>query len=321
MEIIADHSILKFTYFSKNAYNLYRVGKLTLVGAFYNTSDNTITIHHVLTVPMVNTRSLFPYFKIEQTGVVKNNTCFFLDLPEYMYKYNHEFFPLDTSCNPGNSIITCFLPVLRESMHNTCLNNFTFCKPSQVPCKTSYSYDNSGILITTVETITAYQYTLSEKAIKTIPKTQVQTKFLSWNNTEYVQIGKLFIEKPSLIASHLKKNFSDTDLNVWNSILNLTFEKLTEYNTSNILRQIKSLKQPSQETKSNSLLIYMLLFSLTSLIFGALTAIFYKKLYPKILCKYLNHQPKPELLNTDNSQLYPELELETANIIIHPQNQ
>jgi hypothetical protein len=119
---------------------------------------------------MVDPTSMFPYYKIEQTGVIKKNVCFFLDLPEHMYKYKNEFFPLDKNCNPGNSIITCFLPVLRESMHNTCLHNFTQCQPFQTTCKTFYSYDNSGILVTTNETITAYQYKLNLKAIKTIQK-------------------------------------------------------------------------------------------------------------------------------------------------------
>ena len=319
MKIMNDHSNLKSTYFSKNTYNLYRVGKLTLVGAFYNITDNTITVHHVLTIPMVSPASLFPYFKIEQTGVVKNNVCLFLDLPEYMYKYKNEFFPLDKNCHPGNAIITCFLPVLRESMHNTCLNNFTYCKPFQTPCKTTYSYDNSGILITTTETLTAYQFETNKKSINVIPKSDVQTKFLSWHNTVNVQIGKLFIEKPSLTASHLIQNFSRTNLNNWNRVLNLTFEKINAANTSNILQQINSLKQPNSETKSNTFLIYMLLFSLGSIAIGSIATLVYQKFPINFFRKYItkkNCPDNPEI----NNQLYPELDLEATNVIIHPQS-
>ena len=319
IKIIADHSSLKSTYFSKNAYNLYKVGQLTLVGAYYNNSDNTVTTHQILTVPMVNPSSLLPYFKIEQTGIIKNNLCLFLDLPEYMYKYNNEFYPLDKNCKPGNSIITCFLPVLRESMHNTCLNSFTHCQPFQTVCKTIYSYDSSGILITTNETITAYQYQLNRKAIIIIQKTSVQTKFLSWHNTEYVQIGKLFVEKPSLTATHLKQNFTKANLNDWNNILDLTSEKLNEHNTSNILEQIELLKQPNPVTKSNTLLIYVLLFSLVALLVGPIVTIFCKKFYDRYKQKRKLQQTGPKRADSVSPQLYTDQE--AANIIIHPQSQ
>ena len=93
--IIRDHKFIKDTYFARNVYSLYQVSKLTLVQAYIDIQQNAIILHEILSFPVVHTLQLYPFYQIMQTGIMKNNNCFQLELPHFLYKNGDEFYPLD----------------------------------------------------------------------------------------------------------------------------------------------------------------------------------------------------------------------------------
>ena len=224
--IIDQHKTLANPYFAKNVYNLYQTSNVILTQAFIDIYQRSVTVHQVLTFPMTYAHSLFPYYQVFQTGIIKNGICFTLDLPRYIYEKNGEFHPLDShNCRPNSPIATCYLPLLKETMNTNsrCLNHFANCSLNQVACRTAYSYDNSGILITSQDKITAYQLDPSqhaEKSITAISVTQFQTAFLSWERTKFVQIGDLFVERPNLISSNIEPQLQSHLLEKWSQFLN-----------------------------------------------------------------------------------------------------
>ena len=219
-----------------------------------------------------------------------------------MYSKNAEYFPLDVvNCDLTHSLLaTCYVPQVKQN--NKCLQNFENCSPIQTTCKTQYSYDSAGILITTKNNITAFQNEglTGEKSIKNIPTTKLGTAFLPWKNVDYVQIGELFVEQPNLITSALTMHFENKLLSKWAQIMNTTSLEAIKLNTSNILSEIKNSKIPAQKLKSNSTLLYIAL-TLALLPLAVLIPFFcYTKVIPLLKIKFAQSHNTYDTQNQTN---------------------
>ena len=170
------------------------------------------------------------------------------------------------------------------------MNHFANCSLNQVACRTAYSYDNSGILITSQDKITAYQLDPSqhaEKSITAISVTQFQTAFLSWERTKFVQIGDLFVERPNLISSNIEPQLQSHILEKWSQFLNSSSLTALNISTTNLSDQISHLrsylptqKQHSTRSRTNFILALIALSILTVILFAIILRLLFIKTKP-----------------------------------------
>lgn len=277
--ILGKHSTLSHTYFAKNPFSLYKTSKLTIAHAYLDINQRSVVIHNVMTFPMAEENKIFPFFQIVQTGIVKNSLCFQLDLPNFVYSNGKEFFPLDeANCQLSSAIATCFLPLLKEN--NKCLTSLN-CTHKLKPtiCKTSFAYDTSGILITSQDKITNFQDTDHNKAIKSVRVSQFNTAFLSWNSTSMVQIGDIFVQKPSSISTFLIPSYLTDDLKRWESLVNVTALRLLQLNTSSLHDRVNSLESTIQNAVTNQKPRHISIIGITLMVTALILVVFVLVIY------------------------------------------
>ena len=231
--IINDHSFLKNTYFAKNAFSLYKTATITMTHAYLDIQSGALIVHLVMSFPMVE-KPLAAYYEVSQTGIMKNDTCFLLDLPEYVYVSDSTFHPLDRKyCKLFQGIATCFSPMLKNS---SCLESLPQCRLNRKTCTTSILFDNAGILLTAnkSEAITIS----TEQGIKATTTGPLGTAFLPWKDITSVQIGQYFVEKPTLVSSHIESNLSSEEIEDWRSAVSQQVTVQTHMDS--IMKQLQS---------------------------------------------------------------------------------
>ena len=321
--MLEKHRLLGNSFFTKNLYNMYKVTKITIAGAKVDHSTKSLALHQILSFPLANEDTLLPYYHVSQTGFRRNNKCFILDLPPYLYKNNNTFFMVDgINCDLTKTLATCYMPLLKHELHNTCLQDFDKCKLSQTTCDTHYIYDNSGILISTADNITAFHNTFNggERSIKNVPTTIVGTAFLPWDEIDYVQVGDLFIEQPNSATTALQLSFDTYLLDKWNKIINLTALEIEQINSSIILDEIAKAKTTTLGQAAKPALLYTPML-LGMLAIGILAGYFIRqKFCRKINCVRKQNTPPqlPEQANPLQSSPLIQTALDSQSINIIP---
>jgi hypothetical protein len=237
--IIRDHAFLKNTYFAKNVFSLYKTATVTMTHAYLNILEGSIVVHIVMSFPMV-TKPLAPYFEVSQTGIIKNNTCFLLETPQYVYKIGSTFYPLDRHyCKLFEGVATCYAPMLKN---DSCLNNLPQCKFIRKTCSTAILFDDAGVLVSAnkSEPITVS----TEDGINREKTGTWGTLFIPWKNTMSVQIGQFYVEKPTLHASHLEANLSNDELESWQ--VAVSREVVIQTHLDGIMNKLQDLSMTSQ---------------------------------------------------------------------------
>ena len=235
-QIIAAHDALQNTYFARNIFNFYKVATITVTHAYLEPSQGVLVVHQILTFPDVKPQLLLPYYRVAQNSIIKHDQCFTLKLPEYVYEKQDAFYPLDSKNCLIKALATCYLPPLKDSMFDKCLSNVTACTLHQVGCQSRFTYDTSGILITTKEKILAFNF---KKSIQTINTGILGTTFLSWDNVKLVQIGETSsIERPKAITTYSSPNFKAETLEIWDAIVASASFNVSKVSPESILREI-----------------------------------------------------------------------------------
>ena len=260
--IISEHSFLKNTYFAKNVFSLYKTATVTMTHSYLDIQNGALVYHIVMTFPMA-TKPLATYYEIAQTGIMKNDTCFLLDLPEHVYLRDSTFYPLDRKyCKLTKGIATCYSPMLKNT---SCLEDLPQCHLIRKTCSTSILYDNAGILVTANK---SEKISVSnERGIESRTTGHLGTAFLAWKDVNSVQIGRFFIEKPTLVASHLETNISSDEIADWRSAVSR--QVIVQTHLDGIMHQLTSAEailEISQVTSSSD-------FAKTASIIAMITAI------------------------------------------------
>ena len=286
-DMLAHHHLLKASYFSKNLYNMYKVSKITIASTALDEKRTALTVHQILSFPLADEKTLLPFYHVTQTGIRKNSLCYTLDLPQYLYINENRFYEIDgINCDLTRTLATCYMPLLKHDMHNTCLRSFDKCRTIQTTCVTHYKYDSSGILVATTKNITAFHNTSpqGERSIKHVPTNTVGTVFLPWKEVDYIQVGNLFIEQPNVVSEALQFSFDERLLKRWYDILNTTALKTARLNTTKILDEIEQARAPRPDKQSKQVPIYVLIAITTLALSGLPIYLIYSKFAQNSAC-------------------------------------
>lgn len=288
-QIISDHALLQNTYFG-NVFNLYKMATLTVTHTYLDLNQGTLTVHQIIKFPNVKSEYLLPYYKVVQNTIIKAGKCFTLDLPSYVYLKKGNFYPLDSRNCPIKSLTTCLLPPLKQEMHDECLGNLN-CTLHEVTCRSRFTYDTSGLLVTTTDTILAFN---SNRSIQTVKTGDFGTAFLPWEHTKYVQIAKASIERPKTITYYSSNKFTIKSLNTWNDIVTTTSMNFSQKSPETLLTKIEQLKGTANIGTPTSFAVNSAIsFTLVVVIAALGLAVFF--IHRKLVLR--KDQPTPTLLS------------------------
>lgn len=229
-QILQNHKMLSKTYFAKNLYSFYKVAEISVVQA--HLKDKTLIVHQILHFPALTQQNLFPLMELHQVGLMRNGSCFFLDVPDYIYIKNDDFFSVDKdyNCKISNKPITsCYAAVLPNIQNNRCINDFSECRLSPVQCEINYIYDESGILVGSTNSeiqVFLKQNKHTDHSLTLLQPSKVGTIFINWTYASHIQMNDMLVEEPNFISDFIISNFSTEKVqSLIDSTLNLQFRK------------------------------------------------------------------------------------------------
>ena len=84
--LIKQHPTLKHTMYNVQPTLIYPTSKSTIAELYKNDDADTVTIHIIITTPILKEEQIFQYFKTAQTGFHYNDKCWKHDIPDKVYQ-------------------------------------------------------------------------------------------------------------------------------------------------------------------------------------------------------------------------------------------
>ena len=234
--MIMQHPELSNTVFKTNPFLLYSIAKMTLV----EINEPLSLAHFILDIPLIyQNDNSFKLFKTSQVGTfLRNNSCSYFSLPEYVYEDNDKFYVIELDeCIQNNAFYICMASNLQKQ--KSCLQRDEItCAFHRKECANYYSYRMSsvGVLIRNNQAHQTYVINSTGWTSK-INFTSARTAYVPWNNLQAMQIGGTQLISPltyseplvpeNFSVSHVSYNFIDA------TNISLVFKEVCDkYNAS-----------------------------------------------------------------------------------------
>ena len=208
--LIKQHPTLKHTMYNVQPTLIYPTSKSTIAELYKNDDADTVTIHIIITTPILKEEQIFQYFKTAQTGFYYNDKCWKHDIPDKVYQKiimnetsnneNRGFYSLDNvHCEGGSELfMSCDLNLTTSDtnplkvMKVECLSEeLNKCNIIQIKCKEEMIYSIHGLLTRSDKQIKGILRKIEdEKKIQLWkPETSsTRVKYWSWKKFEYVEL-------------------------------------------------------------------------------------------------------------------------------------
>lgn len=298
-DMIQKNERLKSSIYATNPSWIYSTSKITVAEA----SDNTdsITVHLILSIPVIKSDSLHTFYQSKQTGFEANGSCWTLDIPEMTYTdkiktpqgEKTEFFRLDDSTCSGELIKFCTMDISHEEKNNdtttnsqlvSCLSDrhIEHCKLIPIECQDNLVYNQNGVMIKSNSEVTGILRVVSnsKKTREWDPSSsQSKTKWFGWETFSHIQYKDGIVYSSDYDSTITA--FTREDIDKWKSLLMKATSKRLNY--TKIVTDIKKTMEDQQtsqdwfkgESHQNSR-DAMLLVSMSGLLAGATILIFYQ---------------------------------------------
>ena len=196
--------------------------------------------HFVLDIPIIAIDEYVEVFKTSQVGIlVEGNTCIYYEIPLYLYVRDGNFYEISLeNCKRHNDLYICSMDVFSnitsclQKGHQNCFFHRRTCHNIR-----NYAMSQSGVLIR--NNVKDDTYAINNKGLSALLKlSEVNTAYVSWENTEAIQIGTIQLQNPNrgnIILTPEIINFNYTNLQYYidNKNVTDTFTNICkDYNTS-----------------------------------------------------------------------------------------
>ena len=235
VQMISNISSLKDSVYSDDYKLFYKFSKCYVSDVIH--TPEKFTFHVVLSIPRLETKELLSVYRVRQTGVIYNNTCVRLDIPELVTLLDDTWYDV-TECEGMEELCTRhFNKTLLKPV--TCLQYSKQCKMLPDSCDTAVVQTEAGLLVKTTEPVEAI--TKHDGTRVTLSCNNVSTLYIDYSNYSDVIINDKRIRAPDEPIISMEIELSDAAR--WIKDLTETANDLRRLNISAIEEDVRSQDQ------------------------------------------------------------------------------
>lgn len=193
-QLVNGNAELNSSLYGENISWIYATGKITLVE--FAEEDSSISLHMVLSLPMLKKSQVFHYYKTQQTGFRFNQSCWKVDLPNLVFKdAEGKFRKVDESTCNGELIKFCFENKERNESTSaevipSLSDNFTR-EPELIPvkCRQNTIYNQIGVLaLSTTKVKAVLRKIVKNNKVVTWSPEEPNTRWFDWKTYSHIEL-------------------------------------------------------------------------------------------------------------------------------------
>lgn len=263
-DLIKKHPKLNNSIYRNHPSLIYTASTVTLAQASSAEDPSSVAVHLILNIPILREQNIYHYYRVEQTGITQDNSCWKMDVPRNIYikptSNGTKYFSLDEMpCDKTDESLVRICSIedyiegrqeKKSFLEVACLNGeLTSCQPIKIGCKESSVYSTHGLMTRSDNRLTGVNRIPLKGKTVTVWEPEnnpTRTMYWSWKDFKSVDMKEGYVS-----AADYQQDVSFTSIADQETWWRLIRSANTKYERENVTKAIKKLNDSFNEIDRN----------------------------------------------------------------------